>query len=436
MEKILAQAGQLGVEAEVFRGSSRETSIEFENNSLKRVETVERAGLAVRVIARGRLGFATSSLPADEESVLRQAIDTAAFGKEIRFALPGHSPEQRVEVYDPSVPKIAPEEMVAYGEELINPLRLADPKFKAGVSLAAAETRGELANTAGFAMKISKTFFGGSVSGTLIEGESFLELGEGFFSCRRTDDLMPLRDRVLNLLEQGRNNVALGSGRYPILFTPTAHASLLGPVLSCLNGKAVEKGSSPFRDRLGDQVFALDYTLYDDPLRPFAPSTTPFDAEGLPSAKTVLIEGGVLRTFLVDLDTASALNIKPNGNARRGGWSAPPGPGSSTLVALPGKKTSEELLSGIEEGLLVHYLMGAGQSNPYGGVINANIMLGFLVRAGKVIGRVKNTMLAANVFELLQSRLLGLSSDSETVSGTIVLPYLLADGVAVTAGGN
>ncbi|MGE5530279.1 MAG: TldD/PmbA family protein [Patescibacteria group bacterium] len=433
MDDILSRARQLGVQAEVFRLASREISVEFENNRLKRAETSDRAGLAVRVISRGRLGFAASSLPADEAGLLDRAVTIAAFGKEIHFPLPGLVGLPQVAVFDEAVTKVTPEELVAYGEDLIEPLRAADPRFKAGVSLTAAEASAELVNTAGFEGRIHKTIFGGSVSGILIEGESFLELAEGNLGCRRTDALKPLRDRILDHLRQGRRNISLASGQYPVLFTPVAHASLLGPFLASLNGKAVEKGASPFRGRLGEEAFARSFTLHDDPLLPFYPATSAHDGEGLPSRRTSLIERGVITDFLLDLDTAAALGLEPNGNSRRGGWAAPPGPGPSTLVVEPGTVSSREQLAGMREGLLVHYLMGAGQGNPYGGVVSANIMLGFLVRGGEIVGRVKNTMLAVDVFELYRSRLAGLSSDSEAVSGGIVLPHVLADGVAITA---
>jgi PmbA protein len=208
---------------------------------------------------------------------------------------------------------------------------------------------------------------------------------------------------------------------------------MLGPILACLNGKTVEKGTSPFRERLGEELFSPGFTLYDDALRPYFPATSPYDAEGLPGARTTLIDRGALCDFLLDLDTADALGMTPNGNGRRGGWSSPPSPGASTLVVEPGLEESARMLAGIERGIVVHYLMGAGQGNPFGGMINANIMLGFLVERGEIAGRVKNTMLAVNVFDLYRSQLAGLSSDAEAVGGGALLPYLLADGVAITA---
>ncbi|MGE5599268.1 MAG: TldD/PmbA family protein [Bacteroidota bacterium] len=432
MEDILAEARRRGAEAEVFEVNSRETSIEFENNRLKKAETVERAGLAVRVIHRGRLGFATSSLPADRGAILDRALATADFGKEVRFSLPGPSAARPVEIYDQAVTGITPEMMVDYGEEIIAPMRAADQRFKAGVSLTTAVTSVALANTAGFAGETHKTIFGGSVGGILVEGENFLEVAEGHVSCRWTDHLRALRDRALAHLRYGRRNVPLASGRDRVLFTPAAHAALLGPLLTCLTGKAVEKGTSPFRDRLGEQAFAASFTLYDDPLRPFFPATSPFDGEGVPGRRTDLIYRGVLKGFFVDLDTAAALGVEPNGNGRRGGWSGPPSPGPSTIVVEPGGEPSHRLQAGLDEGLLVHHFLGAGQSNPYGGVVSANIMLGFLVRGGGIVGRVKNTMLTVNVFDLFRAQIVALSSDTEDVWGGMSLPYLLADDVSIT----
>ena len=209
MSEIISTARARGVQAEAFEITSRETSIEFENNRLKRAETVERAGLAVRVIAKGRIGFATSSLPADRAGLLDQALATAAFGKEAGFVFPGPSQSPEIEVFDRTVIGISPEELVAYGEDLIDPLRAADPKFKSAVSLTTAVATASLTNTAGFAGEVTKTIFGGSAGGILVEGENFLDLTEGYFSCRRQDNLRPLRDRVLTHLRQeiGRAHV-------------------------------------------------------------------------------------------------------------------------------------------------------------------------------------------------------------------------------------
>lgn len=162
MTDIIARARALGAQAEVFEVSSCETAIEFENNRLKRAETVERAGMAVRVIHHGRLGFATSSLPADQAVLLDQALATAAFGKEARFAFPGPGLFPEIPVFDPPVTEVTPEALVAYGEELIDPLRSVDRKFKASVSLTAAVATVTLSNTSGLSVETRKTIFGGS----------------------------------------------------------------------------------------------------------------------------------------------------------------------------------------------------------------------------------------------------------------------------------
>ncbi|MCL6613655.1 MAG: TldD/PmbA family protein [Firmicutes bacterium] len=433
MAEILACARRRGVEAEVFASSSRETTVQFENNRLKRVETSERSGMAVRVIDAGRLGFATSSLPANPVRLLEEAIATAEFGKKVGFSFPqGPLRQEAVAIFDEEVAEIGPEDLAALGEELIAPLRQAAPKFKAMAALGATRAKIALANTAGFSGEMEKTFFGGTVGGILVEGENFLDLAETHLSCEKTDRLRLLRDRVLDQLRHGRRNVPLSSGKYPVLFAPTAVASLLGPFVASLNGKAVQKGASPFRGRLGEKAFAEAFSLIDDGLRAYSPPSAPFDAEGVPNRVTPLIERGVIRNYLVDLDTAEALALPPNGNARRGGWASPPAPGPSTLLVPAGEARREDLLGNIGEGLLVHHFLGAGQGNPYGGVVSANVVLGFFVRNGEIAGRIKNTMLTIDVFALFRERLLAISRETEEVRGSMVLPFVLADGIDVT----
>ncbi|MGQ9779502.1 MAG: TldD/PmbA family protein [Bacillota bacterium] len=436
MEEALKAAKRRGMEAEIFTMATRQTSAQFENGRLKKVETNLREGMAVRVIAHGRLGFAAATMPADPLRLLEEAVATAEFGKEAGFSFPSAPKAQReTPVFDEAVGRTTPEELVAMGEELISPLREATPKFKAAAHLGAAQARITLANTAGFFGTSEKTFFGGSVGGVLVEGENLLDLGESHFSCRKTARLFALRDRVADQLSHGRRNVPIASGKYRVLFAPTAVAALLGPFVASLNGKAVQKGASPFRGRLGEKAFASSFTLIDDGLLAYAPASGPFDAEGVPSGVTPLVEKGVIRHYLVDLDTACALGLPPRGNARRRDWASPPGPGISTLVMPGGEEEGQKLLADLEEGVLVYHFLGAGQGNPYSGRLSANIVLGFLVRHGEIVGRIKNTMLAVDVFALFRGEgLLALSKETEEVFGSMVLPFVLAEGIDVTAG--
>ena len=130
-----------------------------------------------------------------------------------------------------------------------------------------------------------------------------------------------------------------------------------------------------------------------------------------------------MRTFLYDLDTAGLAGTKPTGNS---------GCSPYSLDVSPGRETKEELLSSIDDGLYIKELMGFGQGNIINGDFSSNVALGYRIRRGKIVGRVKNTMMAGNIYDLLAKNV-RLSSDRDPI---LRLPYALIEGVSVSAAGR
>ncbi|NLG85020.1 MAG: hypothetical protein GX493_10540 [Firmicutes bacterium] len=117
METLLEAAKKRGVEAEAFTAATRQTSVQFENGRLKKVETSLREGMAVRVIVAGRLGFAAATLPADPLRLLEEAVALAEFGKEAGFSFPAATGvPKEIPVFDETVDRMRPEDLVAMGE--------------------------------------------------------------------------------------------------------------------------------------------------------------------------------------------------------------------------------------------------------------------------------------------------------------------------------
>jgi PmbA protein len=130
------------------------------------------------------------------------------------------------------------------------------------------------------------------------------------------------------------------------------------------------------------------------------------------------VENGVVGMFLYDLDSAGLAGATPTGHAGCSPYHA---------VVSPGEILSEELLAGIQDGLYIKSLLGFGQSNIANGDFSGNVALGFRIRGGKIVGRVKNTMISGNLFQLLKRDLV-LSSDVDPVS---LMPSAILNGVNV-----
>jgi PmbA protein len=241
-------------------------------------------------------------------------------------------------------------------------------------------------------------------------------------------------ESLVQQLEWARNTADTPTGQVPVIFTPRGvSAALLRPLLGGFNGKSVMTGSSPVGDRLGEKVIDERISIYDDPTIDGAIGSRPFDDEGIPSRRMALIDRGVASNFLYDLQTAGRMNATSTGAAGRG-LSTLPGPGTSVLDVAPGDTSYEDLFLGINEGIVVERLLGAGQGNEMGGDFKANVSLGYKIENGKIVGRIKDTMISGNVYDAL-SKLEAVSDKAEWVYGSLRTPAIRCLGVEVAAAG-
>ncbi len=198
-------------------------------------------------------------------------------------------------------------------------------------------------------------------------------------------------------------------------------STLLLTLSNGVNGKLIQKGASPLTDRLGEQVLDERISIFDDGLIDFAASSAPHDTEGLPSARTPLFENGVLRNYLLDLQTAGVLDAKPTGNGLRT-YSSQPGPGDNNTMIMPGDTSFDEMLAGIKHGLLVDSVLGGGMGNALAGDFSVNVALGFLIENGKPAGRVKNCMVFGNVYDLLRDGVAAIG-DTPEMKGSMSMSH-------------
>jgi PmbA protein len=209
-----------------------------------------------------------------------------------------------------------------------------------------------------------------------------------------------------------------------------------------INGKNVEKGTSPIRDKLGARILSEKLTVIEDGLLEEGVGSAPFDDEGTPLGRKTVVDHGVLRCFAVDLRTAPKLNVAPSGNGfrfdRYTGWQSyesPPAPQSTNWLLLPGERGYEEILADIEDGVVVDLMMGLFTGNLLSGDFSANLMLAYRINKGKVVGRIKNAMVSGNFYDIFRDNLIGVSRETERVtsgSTTNVFPYLCARDVMVS----
>ena len=432
MEDLLEQAKKVAEEAEVFLISSEETPVQFETNRLKHIQSKQSTSVALRIIRQGQTGYATATDLEDIHNLVNMATETAQFGSEAKFKLPSFTSYPQVKVFDPDVSSVSTEDMVKLGEEMITRVRDHTPDIICEAMVSRSITSIRIINSRGGQADYRQSIFSLGIEGQLIRDTDMLFVGEGQSSCQPILQPDMITEVVLKQLERARERASVPTRSMPVIFTPDGIASaLLMPLTAAFNGKTVLEGASPIGNKLGELVFDKQLSLWDDPTIAYRPGSHPCDDEGIPSQRTTLIDQGVVTSFFYDLQTAALAGTQSTGNGHRGRGGLP-APFPSAIIIGPGKTNFSEMVSDTKEGLVVEQLMGAGQGNTLGGDFSGNVLLGYKIENGKIAGRVKDTMVSGNIYQLLK-QIAAIGNDVKWVGGMISTPSIYLASVSVAS---
>jgi PmbA protein len=216
----------------------------------------------------------------------------------------------------------------------------------------------------------------------------------------------------------------------PVIFDPEIARALVGLVFSVANGSAFWRKSSYLSEREGKQIASPLVTIVDDPLLPRAPGSRPFDGDGLPTRRNVIVDQGILSTVLCDVYSARKLGRASTGSAGRG-IGGNPGPTTSNLILSAGSQTPQELIRSVSRGLYVTHLMGFG-FNPVTGDFSRGAV-GFWIENGEITFPVSEITIAANFDEILH-RIDGVANDlilrSSVASPTLRVSHMMVAGTS------
>ena len=434
MEHILAQAKKTAEEAEVYQVTSEETQVRFEANRLKQLQTKQQTSVALRIIKDGRTGYATSSETGDGTELVANAVETAEFGIRAGFQFPDLTDYPSVDIYDTAVESVSIRDMVALGEEMITAVTGHTQGILCEATVSRGVTSVRILNSRGGQAEYRKSAFGLGIEGSLIEGTDMLFVGDGDSSCHPVTSPERAINTVLKQLDLARNKAAVPTRQLPVVFTPIGvESALVPPLMAAFNGKIVLQGASPVGEKLGQTVFDSKLSLTDDPTVSYRPGSRPCDDEGVSSRPTPLIENGTVAAFLYDLQTAAMAGRQSTGSGSRGRGGLP-APAPSAFIIAPGDTTFADMIADIKEGLVVEFLIGASQGNVLGGDFSGNVLLGYRVENGQITGRVKDTMVSGNIYQVLKE-IAAVGSESRWQSASLQTPHLYCPAVSVASKG-
>lgn len=251
-----------------------------------------------------------------------------------------------------------------------------------------------LATSAGFSGGYARTSH--SVSATALAGE-----GTGMqrdYDYHSAVFLADLEDAAAIGRRAGEQAVARLNPRRPatakmaVVFGPRVAGGLIGHLSSAINGSSVARGTSFLKDSLGQRIFSEGVFIHDEPRRRRGARSKPFDAEGVPTANSTLIDDGVLTTWLLDSRSARQLGLKTNGHSNGGS------PGLSNAYMAAGKLTPDELMADVTEGLYITELLGMGVNGLTGDYSRG--AAGFMIRNGVLAEPVAEITVAGNLKDM------------------------------------
>lgn len=407
-DRVVAQARpNEQVEAFVARGG--DTSVRVYQGEVEHFVSAQSEGIGIRVITGGRTGFAYAGT-LDEAAiadVLAEARDNATFGERDEWA--GLAEPDGVEplaqnLWNEALVSFPTERKIELAKELERLTLASDSRIRIDeANYADAYGEAAVATTTGIRQWGRENGCYVTV-GTLADDGDETQTGFGFSVGRDPGELDVARaakdgaDRATRLLGATKPT----SQRLTVVFDPFVTAQFISIIASTLNGEAVVKGRSLFKDRLGDQVAASILTLVDDPTDARAYTATDTDGEGLAARRNVLIDGGVLQRFTHNAYSARRAGTVSTGNAVRGGFASTPGVGALALQIVPGTRTQEELIASIDNGLLVQSVQGIHSGvNPISGDFSTGAS-GLMIRNGQVAEPVREFTIGSTLQRMLR----------------------------------
>lgn len=406
-DRVIAHARpEEQVEAYVSR--EIETDIRVYEGEIEHFVSAQSEGVGIRIIRDGRTGFAYAGT-LDEQAVaevLAEARDNVEFG----------TPDEWAGLAEPDGVEVVPQELwnevlatfpterkIELTKEFEQLTLAIDRRVRVDhANYADVSSESAVATTTGIRRAGRENGCYVSIS-TLADEADETQTGFGFSVGRSPEEFdlgraaREAADRATRLLGATKPS----SKRVTVVLDPFVTAMFLGVISSTLNGEAVTKGRSLFKDRLGESVANPIVTLVDDPTNAAAYTATDLDGEGLAARRNVLIEEGVLRGFVHSSYSARRAGTVSTGNAVRGGFRGTPGVGCLAMQLQPGTRTQAELVADVDDGVLIQSVQGLHSGvNPISGDFSTGAS-GLLIAGGRLGSPLREFTIASTLQRML-----------------------------------
>ncbi|HOB82837.1 MAG TPA: TldD/PmbA family protein [Bacteroidales bacterium] len=406
--KLVKKCISLGASAaEVFLESNRNLSVNVLKSEIETIEEASSQGVGFRVFVDGKMGFSHCNDLSDKslEDTIAKAIAFAKLSSpdENNVLTDDKGFTQVADLYDPGIVSEPMDKKIKMALEL-EKLAMKEPGItkSSGAGYGESESEIFIANSNGLlkSFKASACFAGVSV---VAEKGDQKNTGGEYCSRVYFSDLPPLEEiaakaskRALELLDP----VMIKTQKAAVIIDPDV-SRFLGGILSAVNGERVLQGASFLKDQMNKQFASPLLTITDDGTIPRSTGSSPFDGEGVPTMKNVIVDKGVLRSFIYNTRAARRAGVKSTGNASRSGFSSLPGIGTHKVYLAGGNQSRNEIIAATARGLLVLELTGYG-IDPVTGNFSGGAS-GLWIEKGEILHPVKGVTIAGKAFDILNA---------------------------------
>jgi PmbA protein len=408
---------------------------------LGQIETLKESGskaIGVRVFFGNRSASTHSSDFSREglDSMLRSALELARITSEdpcagIPKASDLGSISGELDLYSSDVYSLPGPERINYAHRAEKAALDSDPRIKnsEGGSFDAATGHKILANSHGFVGEYRRSYC--SVAAVPIAQDPRGAMQRDYwFSVARSLGRLDSPESVGKIAAQ-RALRRLGArkvktAQVPVIFDPLVSTSILEHIFEGVNGDSVYRGASFLAGKLGQQVAAPQVTVIDDGTMTGGFGTSPFDGEGVPTRKTMVIENGVLSSYLLNTYTAKKLGLQTTANAARG-LAGTPGIGPGNYFLQPGGRSPQQLIADTKEGLYVTEFLGMGVNLVTGDYSRG--ASGLWISGGELAYPVEEITVAGNLKEMFLN-ISEIANDLE-FRGAVAAPTIRIEGLTV-----
>jgi PmbA protein len=425
------------IEAVVSRG--RSTNVKAYDGEVEAFTSAETFAVGVRVVRDHRQGFASAG-SLDEAvliDILDEARDNAQYGEPDEWyglAEPDGVDPVEIDLWRPALAAFPTDRKIELAMSLERAARNGDPRIVGVRQATYGDSAGEaaIATSTGIATWSRATACHLSVSALAADGEA-TQIGGGVDVAREPAELS-IERAAGDAVERATRLIGATkplTQRLTIVLEPRLAATLIGIAGGMLTGDVVLKGRSPFADRIGERIASELLTFVDDPTDPRSFAADSEDGEGLATRRNALVVDGVLQGFLHDTYTGRRSGGVSTGSAVRGARSMP-SPGLQALAIQPRRGTLDELVSGVDNGLLVQSFNGLHSGvNAVSGDFSVGTE-GLMIRDGALAEPVREATIASTLQRLLLD-ISAVGADVEWLPGgtaavTLVIPDVALSG--------